>query len=125
MARLGIVLAAVQIVLVGATHVEPLLSRAWRVRTESALVRSARLSYGDDFAKYVLFARQVHPGGCIVVIRGGGRSRLSEMPFMQYFLFPRSLTNCPAVRMVGVRRYGSQQTYLIAVDSLPAPIWKA
>ncbi len=122
LAWLGIVLAAVQIVLVGATQVAPLLSQAWRVRTESAVVRSARLSYGDEFAKYVLFLRQVIPEDALVVIPWREADPvLSEMPFMQYFLFPRRLTNCPAPSewSVCAANYVGPRTYLIAVDSFP------
>jgi hypothetical protein len=85
-------------------------------------MRSARLSYGEEFAKYVLFLRQVIPDDALVVIPWKEADAvLSEMPFMQYFLFPRRLTNCPGPSewSACVANYGGLQTYLVTVDSFP------
>jgi hypothetical protein len=122
LAWLAIGLAASQIALLGFFQMAPLLKRALRVRTESALVRSARLSYGEEFAEYVLFLREVVPEDALVVIPWREADPvLGEMPFMQYFLFPRLLTNCPAPPewSACVANYGGSRTYLIAVDTFP------
>ena len=122
LAWLAIGLAGLQILILVKTQAAPLMSRAWRVRQEPALVRSARLAYGDDFAKYIVFLRQVIPEDALVVIPWREADPvLGEMPFMQYFLFPRRLTNCPAESEwpACVANYGGPKTYLIVIGSFP------
>jgi len=122
MVWLGILLVIGQFVILLATQAVPLTARIWAMRVETALARSAHLAYGDEFTGYVLFLRRVIPDEALVVIPSHEADPvLGEMPFMQYFLFPRRLTNCPVQSQWSecVIHYGGPQTYLIAVGSFP------
>jgi hypothetical protein len=105
-----------------ATQALPMLRRTWRARDEAAVIRSARLAYGSDFSDYVSFLRQTIPEESLVVLPSPEVDPvLGEMPFMQYFLFPRQLTNCADLAGWAecVVHYTGPHTYLIAVDSFP------
>jgi hypothetical protein len=70
----------------------------------------------------MLFLRQVIPEDALVVIPSQEEdSILGEMPFMQYFLFPRRLTNCPAGAPWPecVVHYTGPRTYLLVVGDFP------
>jgi hypothetical protein len=118
----GITLAATQIALLVVTQIVPMLSRSWRLRDAPALERSARLAYGNDFSDYVLFLRRTIPDDALVVIPWSRADPvLSEMSFMQYFLFPRRLTNCAEEsEWAGcVANFGGAKTYVLAVKTFP------
>jgi hypothetical protein len=115
---------ALQVLVVALTQVGPLGRRAWAVRERTALVRSARLSYGSAFAEYIEFLRRVIPEDALVVIPPPGVDPpFGEMPFVQYYLFPRRLTNCPAdvAWQECVVRFLGEDTYLVATRSFPPP----
>jgi hypothetical protein len=100
----------------------PGLQRLWRVRGEPALVRSAQLSFGAEFTRYIVFLREVIPEQALVVIPPREVDPvLGEMPLLQYYLFPRRLTNCPGgvpwSECVG--NYSGAHTYILAVESFP------
>jgi hypothetical protein len=117
-----IVLALAQIAALVATQIWPLAQKLWHVRDEDAVVRSARLSYGADFAGYVTFLRQSIPEDALVVIPSREEDPvLGEMPFLQYFLFPRRLTNCPTGTAWTdcAAHYHGPETYLLVVGDFP------
>jgi hypothetical protein len=119
---LAVLFVVSQLAILVVTQVTPLLGRIWRLRFASALVRSAQLSYGAGFTDYVLFLRRVVPEEALVVVPSlEADPVLGEMPFMQYFLFPRRLTNCPtgAPWSKCLINYGGPQTYIMAVRSFP------
>ena len=112
----------VQLILLSVVIVPPTGWRVWRIRDQSALVRSARLSYGPEFADYVLFLRRIIPEDGLVVLPPSGVDVVfGNMGFMQYFLFPRELTNCPeaVVWEECLVNFRGGRTYLISVGGFP------
>jgi len=109
-------------ILLGVFTIRPMVARVWPIRNEPALDRSARLSYGPVFAEYVLFLRTMIPeDGTVVIPPPSVDVVLGHMGFMQYFLFPRRLTNCPEGEAWEDCRihYGGRLTYLLSVAGFP------
>jgi len=112
----------IQLVLLVSGSFAPSVARLWQVRNEPALTRSASLSFGAEFSSYIRFLVHVIPDDALVVIPPMPNNQvLGHMGLMQYFLFPRRLTNCPSLDNWGEckLRYGGPGTYLIVIDGFP------
>lgn len=98
------------------------MRRMWRARGEEARERSVRLGFGADVSEYVDFLRGVVPEDALVVIPPASQDPvLAHMGLMQYFLFPRRLTNCPSLEEWGRCRdlYERGRAYFVSLDGFP------
>jgi hypothetical protein len=112
----------IQLYLLSSSVVAPL----WRdIRTVVALEsgeRSARLSFGDQFSDYIQFIVEVVPeSGRVVLPPVTVDSTFGNMGIMQFFLFPRSIVNCPSIGVAEecLELYQGDETYFLSVDSFP------
>lgn len=100
----------------------PLREQVRSVRDLSALERSAILSFGDSFAAYVQFLTDVIPEDATVVVPPDEvDSALGHEGLMQYFLFPRRITNCPRSESpeACIERMMEESAYFLAVGDYP------
>jgi hypothetical protein len=100
-----------------------LVRGSWIVRGQTAIARSARLAFGENFSRYLAFLREIVPEDALVVIPPVEHdAAFGNMGLMQYLLFPRSLTNCPSLDDWPAcrQRYDGERTYLIAVGGFPS-----
>jgi hypothetical protein len=84
--------------------------------------RSARLSFGDQFSAYVLFINDVVPeDGRVVLPPVSVDPTFGNMGIMQFFLFPRSIVNCPSVEAAQecLDLFQGSETYFLSVKSFP------
>ena len=115
--------AVLQIGLVITTLILPLRNRIQGVKKLTALEKSITLSFGDDFAAYMGFLADVIPEEATVVLPPVEvDSTLGNVGLMQYFLFPRRITNCPGGMNFNdcVILYSGERTYLLAIADFPA-----
>jgi len=124
--RISIILISlavvIQIGLVITTFVLPLRSRIQGVRQLPSLERSLTLSFGDDFAAYMGFLADVIPEEATVVLPPVEiDSTLGNVGLMQYFLYPRRITNCPGEMDFTdcAILYSGERTYLLAIADFP------
>jgi hypothetical protein len=113
---------AIQIGLVITTFILPLRDRIQGVRQLPRLERSITLSFGDDFAAYMGFLADVIPEEATVVLPPIAiDSTLGNVGLMQYFLYPRRITNCPGeMGFAGCAvMYSGERTYLLAIADFP------
>lgn len=106
------------------TQVIPLARAIYRVRTLSALDRSAVLAFGEDFASYMSFLRTSIPvEGRAVLPPVDSNPVLGHVGMMQYFLFPRDIVNCPGGPDLAqcVRSMDGASTYILRVNTFPNP----
>lgn len=69
--------------------------RAWQVRDQPRLIRSADMSLGAQAARIVRYVNQVVPRDATVLLPPGqDEARFSISRSMQYFFFPRTLVEC-------------------------------
>jgi hypothetical protein len=73
------------------------LGEVWRDKGQSALWRSARYSQGYRFAGFVQFLLTNIPEDGLVILPSGEDAprALSTSPYMQFYLVPRKVINCP------------------------------
>ncbi len=112
----------IQLYLLSSSVLEPL----WRdIRSAADLTpfeRSARLSFGDQFYGYVQFIREEVPEhGRIVLPPLTVDPTFGNMGIMQFFLFPRSVVNCPSVEAMEecLEMFRGQDTYFLSVGEFP------
>jgi hypothetical protein len=81
------------------------------------------LSEGKDFMEFVAFLRQVIPEtGKVVfpphsyIAKAGA---FTELGFMQYFMFPRSVLNCAEPVEDCVRGLTGASSYIVAIGGFP------
>ena len=124
--RISIILitlaVAIQIGLVITTFVLPLRNRIQGVRKLPMLERSITLSFGDNFAEYIGFLADVIPEEATVVLPPVEiDSTLGNVGLMQYFLYPRRITNCPGEMDFAdcVIMYSGERTYILAIADFP------
>ncbi len=88
-------------------------------RSLDAVVRSADVSYGGEFAGYIAFLRSTIPERARVLIPAhqGQRYDLNDLYLMQYFLFPRDVLVCPAECS---RLIADPAVFIIMQDDFPA-----
>jgi hypothetical protein len=100
----------------------PLLDRGSHAGAGGAVERSAYLSFGDDFEGYVAFLRAEIPDSALVALPPQSVSTtFGHNGLMQYFLFPRRITNCPreATFDACAVHLGGPATYILRVDGFP------
>ena len=113
---------AIQIGLVITTFVLPLRNRIQGVRKLPMLERSITLSFGDNFAEYIGFLADVIPEEATVVLPPVEiDSTLGNVGLMQYFLYPRRITNCPGEMGFAdcAVMYSGEHTYILAIADFP------
>jgi hypothetical protein len=101
-----------------------LVRDTWRTVGLSARVRSERLAFGASFSEYLQFLRERVPDDALVAIPPIEHDPVyGNMGLMQYALFPRRLTNCPAIGEWETCRanYGGENTFVISVRGFPPP----
>ena len=112
-----------QLRLLTATFIVPRAIRGWEARAYSAWERSALLSEGADFLEFVVFLRHVIPETGKVVFPPhsyvGRAGSFTELGFMQYFMFPRSVLNCSEPVEECVRSLTGSSSYVVAVGGFP------
>lgn len=114
--------AAIQIGSVITTFILPHRNRIQGVRQLSSLERSITLSFGDDFAAYIGFLADVIPEEATVVLPPIAiDSTLGNVGLMQYFLYPRRITNCPGGMGFAdcAILYSGERTYILAITAFP------
>jgi hypothetical protein len=87
------------------------------------LERSITLSFGDDFAAYMGFLADIIPEEATVVLPPVEiDSTLGNVGLMQYFLYPRRITNCPGEMDFAdcAILYSGERTYLLAIADFPS-----
>ena len=121
--RISIILislsVAIQIGLVITTFILPLRNRIQGVRQLPRWERSITLSFGDDFAAYMGFLADVIPEEATVVLPPVEiDSTLGNVGLMQYFLYPRRITNCPRDMTFDdcATLYSGERTYILVVE---------
>ena len=100
----------------------PLAKRVISVRALPVRERSAILSFGEDFSTFIYFLNDVIPENATVVIPPFGEEPvLGHEGIIQYFLFPRRITNCPRNMSIEqcTQMYSGENTYIIAVAGFP------
>ena len=113
---------AIQIGLVITTFILPLRDRIQGVRKLPSLERSITLSFGDDFAAYMKFLADVIPEEATVALPPVEiDSTLGNVGLMQYFLYPRRITNCPGEMDFAdcAAMYSGERTYILAITDFP------
>jgi len=88
----------------------------------SAQERSARLAFGGGFADYVAFLRAHVPEAATVIIPSEVDDyALGHVGIMQYFLFPRTVADCPSQQLPAecVAGLGGMETYIMGVGAFP------
>lgn len=75
----------------------PDLSAAWKTLGQPAVWRGVNYSVSSNFAGYIEFIRSKTPEDARLVIpsQGDGPWALGLTPYMQFFLAPRQILNCP------------------------------
>lgn len=94
-----------------------------RMRDMPAWERAARLSFGDEFADYVMYLRTSLPQDAKLVVPPREVSAsYGDEGIMQYLLFPRTITNCPRKEeaMACLELFNGRKTYILYVDGFPA-----
>lgn len=113
---------AIQIGLVITAFVLPLQNRIQGVRQLPSLERSITLSFGDTFAAYMDFLADAIPEEATVVLPPVEiDSTLGNAGLMQYFLYPRRITNCPGEMGFAecAVMYSGERTYILAIVDFP------
>lgn len=92
------------------------------VREMPAWERGARLSFGDEFADYIGFLRDNIPEESKVIVPPlEVDPSLSNEGLMQYFLFPRTVINCPRIEDAEacLDLFSGERTYFLYVAGFP------
>lgn len=94
---LVVVICAVQIGWVTRSFLQLAVGKVWENRSRDAVSRSADAAYGYDYMQYIRFLREEVPEEAVVVLtRTDGRPQYDSKPFLQYFLIPRTVVDCPS-----------------------------
>jgi hypothetical protein len=102
----------------------PTLDRIRRVYRLPARERSARLAFGDEFAEYIRFLEEVVPSDATVIVPPVAVDEvLGNEGIVQYYLFPRRVSNCPRTQPVEpcVAGLTGPDSYILAVGGFPPP----
>ena len=108
-------------VILARTHILPMARNSARVLPLSAVGRSARIAFGDDFAGYVEFLEDTIPIDAKVIVPPASIDTvLGNAGIVQYYLFPRRIDNCGADEIEAcIRRVTGKNTYILAVPGFP------
>ena len=115
-------LAGVQMVYLASAVLVPFWREAGPLLARSAVDRSASILFGSEFAGYMEFLRrQVPENGTLVLPPEEGDEVLGHVGLMSYFLFPRSIVDCPSGEPVEpcIRELRGGSTYLLRVGDFP------
>jgi hypothetical protein len=100
------------------------LDQVRRVIGQSAVWRGVNFSSGQDFANYVKFLNATIPQQATVVLppEGIGPAPISRTPYMQFFLAPRQVVNCPTDGEACAENFSAAGAYVLVVrrDQFPA-----
>jgi hypothetical protein len=120
---LGILVALANLHWVGRTAASLLVRKVWNNRSLDALSRGADAAYGQGYMEYVRFLRGVIPADALVVnTRTTGLAQYDSLSFVQYFLFPRQVVNCPGGEVRDcLQTMATQRVYFLAGDELTVP----
>jgi hypothetical protein len=92
-----LIVCAIQIGWVSRSFLRLATGKVWANRHLDAVSRSADVAYGHDYMLYVQFLRDEIPEDAIVVLtRTDGQPQYDSSPFLQYFLIPRTVVDCPS-----------------------------
>ncbi len=85
----------VQIWILANNYVRPLMLALSHLSSESAIMRSATIFHGSEFAEYIEFVREVVPENARVLLPPNKPVQpMANVGLMQFYLFPRELHNC-------------------------------
>jgi len=102
----------------------PAFDRLRGVSSLPARERSARLAFGDGFAEYIRFLQEVVPSDATVIVPPVTVDEvLGNEGIVQYYLFPRRISNCPGSLPIGpcIARLTGPDSYILAVGEFPPP----
>ena len=117
-----LIVLGIQLYLLSTGVVGPLWQDVRSLADRGYLERSARLSFGDQFFRYIQFLRdEVPESGRIVLPPISVDDRLGNTGIMQFFLFPRSIVNCPTVETTEecLAVFQGSETYFLSVGPFP------
>ena len=85
----------VQIRIITNNYVQPLIRQLPTLANESAIIRSATILHGVEFAEYIEFVRANVPENARVLLPPNKPVQpMANVGLMQFYLFPRELHNC-------------------------------
>jgi hypothetical protein len=99
-----------------------LAKKVWGYRAMDAKERSAMIAFGRNFKDYMAFIRDNVPEDAILLTPPASVDTvLGHQGLMNYYLFPRQLSNCPANAVIEscILSLRGPNTYFIAVRSFP------
>jgi hypothetical protein len=102
----------------------PPFNRIRRVSSLPARERSARLAFGDEFAEYIRFIEEVVPSDATVIVPPVTVDEvLGNEGIVQYYLFPRRVSNCPRNQPIEpcIASLTGSHSYILAVGGFPPP----
>ena len=114
-------LALTQLAILTQTQIVPLSARIWQVRSQSALERSARLAFGEDFAAYIQFLTGIVPAdGKVIIPPLSVDVVFGNIGIVQYYLYPRRIDNCGEHEIEAcLLRVTGKRTYILALPGFP------
>lgn len=111
-----------QVVIITSTIIKPLTIDVLDTKEFPAVERSAILSFGDRFADYIAFIlSNTTETNVILVPYREVDTALGNEGIMQYFLFPRRISNCPVDQsfVECARIQAGPNTFILSVDGFP------
>ena len=112
----------IQLYLLSSSVVAPLWRDIRSVANLPPFERSARLSFGDQFSEYIQFIVKVVPeSGRVVLPPISVDDTYGNLGIMQFFLFPRSIVNCPSIDATDdcLELFQGDDTYFLSVGTFP------
>ena len=85
----------IQIRILANNYVKPLTIHIPHLASESAIIRSATIFHGVEFAEYIEFVREHVPENARVLLPPNKPVQpMANVGLMQFYLFPREIHNC-------------------------------
>jgi len=103
--------------IVATGFVLPLRHRIRTVATLSAFERGARMGFGDDFAEFIAFLREVVPENSTIVVPHMAVDEVyGNTALMTFFLLPRTIKQCNNDESFEAcaQRYNGEDTYILS-----------
>lgn len=112
-----------QAVLLTTGTIIPIAKPIWRLRSLSATERSAIIGFSRDFSNYIDFVKQHVPEDATVAIPKPPQGQeFGYVAIMQYFLFPRTIIDCPPETAVEcVLKMTGPDSYILAPNAVFPP----
>lgn len=112
------VAVVLQLGLVMDDYISASLRRIWRFREMSAYDRGAMFAFGEEFLEYMQFVGAIVPEDAIVVIPKEAQTAvLGHAGIMQFFLFPRTIVDCPLDSIPDCLGLSNPSVYILAPDA--------